>query len=214
MGLVHEDQAKKGSSANVKFPAIAGDYPGGCATAEAGDGYYQLVMGTDGVYLSMLRLGDTGEPGHAGGSECADGGLRVDRDSRSSTIRVWVNGTERLTGWHYDEDDNTVVFDEGIPEDNDVVRISRWHDRLRQRSLAEYSRGLRDRPLFLSPTDYGLSSLGWFDAEDSLMCLAVISGCTGATSGVDIVEPRWRRRTLFRSRLPTAHSCMQEKCSD
>ena len=35
-----------------------------------------------------------------------------------------MNGTERLTGWHYDEDDNTVVFDEGIPEDNDVVRVS------------------------------------------------------------------------------------------
>ena len=41
-----------------------------------------------------------------------------------STIKVYVNGTERLSGWHYDSDDNTVVFDEGIPEEGDNVRVT------------------------------------------------------------------------------------------
>ena len=117
--------AKKGSSANVKFSAIAGDYPGGCATAEAGDGYYQPVMGTDGVYLSICS--DWATPANLAMLAAASvqmAAFELTATPAPSTIRVWVNGTERLTGWHYDEDDNTVVFDEGIPEDNDVVRIN------------------------------------------------------------------------------------------
>ena len=45
--------AKKGSSANVKFSAIAGDWPGGCATADPGEGYHQAVSATGGVFLSI-----------------------------------------------------------------------------------------------------------------------------------------------------------------
>jgi hypothetical protein len=41
-----------------------------------------------------------------------------------STIHVYVNGVERLTGWHYDEADNTVFFDEGIPDEGDTVRVT------------------------------------------------------------------------------------------
>ena len=39
------------------------------------------------------------------------------------TIKVWGNGTERLNHWHYDADDNTVVFDDGVPGEGDRVRI-------------------------------------------------------------------------------------------
>ena len=45
--------AKKGSSTNVKFSAIAGDWPGGCATADPGEGYHQAVSATGGVFLSI-----------------------------------------------------------------------------------------------------------------------------------------------------------------
>ncbi len=117
--------AKKGSSANVKFSAIAGDYPGGCATAEAGDGYYQPVYGTDGVYLSICS--DWATPENLAMLAAASvqmAAFELSATPAPSSIRVWVNGTERLSGWHYDEDDNTVVFDEGIPEDDDVVRVT------------------------------------------------------------------------------------------
>jgi hypothetical protein len=117
--------AKKGSSANVKFSAIAGDYPGGCATAEAGDGYYQPVMATDGVYLSICS--DWATPSNLAQLAAASvqmAAFELSATPAPSTIRVWVNGTERLTGWRFDADDNTVIFDDGIPEDDDVVRVT------------------------------------------------------------------------------------------
>lgn len=122
--------AKKGSSANVKFSAIAGDYPGGCASesggsADAGDGYYQPVMATDGVFLSICS--DWATPSNL--SMLAAASVQMEAyelgaTAAPSTIKVYVNGTERLSGWHYDSDDNTVVFDEGIPEEGDNVRVT------------------------------------------------------------------------------------------
>jgi hypothetical protein len=117
--------AKKGSSANVKFSAIAGDYPGGCSTAEAGDGYYQPVMATDGVFLSICS--DWATPTNLSMLAAASvqvAAFELDATAAPTTIHVYVNETERLTGWHYDEPDNTVVFDEGIPEEGDTVRVT------------------------------------------------------------------------------------------
>ena len=117
--------AKKGSSANVKFSAIAGDYPGGCATAEAGDGYYQPVMATDGVFLSICS--DWATPTNLAMLAAASvqvAAFELDATPAPSTIHVYVNGTERLTGWHFDAPDNTVLFDEGIPVEGDTVRVT------------------------------------------------------------------------------------------
>ncbi|MEC8192458.1 MAG: choice-of-anchor D domain-containing protein [Myxococcota bacterium] len=122
--------AKKGSSANVKFSAIAGDYPGGCASAsggsaDAGDGYYQPVVATDGVFLSICS--DWATPSNL--SMLAAASVQMEAyelgaTAAPSTIQVFVNGTERNSGWHYDADDNTVVFDEGIPTEGDHVRVT------------------------------------------------------------------------------------------
>jgi hypothetical protein len=117
--------AKKGSSANVKFSAIAGDYPGGCATADAGDGYYQPVMATDGVFLSICS--DWATPSNLSMLAAASvqvAAFELAATPAPSTIHVYVNGVERLTGWHYDEADNTVFFDEGIPDEGDTVRVT------------------------------------------------------------------------------------------
>jgi len=117
--------AKKGSSANVKFSAIAGDYPGGCATADAGDGYYQPVMATDGVFLSICS--DWATPTNLSMLAAASvqmAAFELDATPAPTTIHVYVNGTERLSGWHYDAGDNTVVFDEGVPEEGDTVRVT------------------------------------------------------------------------------------------
>jgi hypothetical protein len=117
--------AKKGSTANVKFSAIAGDYPGGCATADAGDGYYQAVMATEGVFLSICS--DWATPTNLSMLAAASvqmAAFELNATPAQATIRVWVNGTERLDGWRYNEGDNTVVFDEDIPQEEDVVKIS------------------------------------------------------------------------------------------
>ena len=117
--------AKKGSSANVKFSAIAGDYPGGCSTADSGDGYYQPVMATEGVFLSICS--DWATPTNLSMLAAASvqmAAYELDATPAPPSIRVYVNDTERLDGWHYDEDDNTVVFDESIPQEDDVVRVT------------------------------------------------------------------------------------------
>ena len=41
-----------------------------------------------------------------------------------TTIKVYVDGTERESGWHFDEGDNMVIFDEDVPEENDRIRIT------------------------------------------------------------------------------------------
>ena len=109
----------------MKFSAIAGDYPGGCATADAGDGYYQAVMATEGVFLSICS--DWATPTNLSMLAAASvqmAAFELDARPAPSTIRVWVNGTERFDGWRYNEGDNTVVFDEDIPQEEDVVKIS------------------------------------------------------------------------------------------
>ena len=117
--------AKKGSTANVKFSAIAGDYPGGCSTADAGDGYYQPVMATDGVFLSICS--DWATPSNLSMLAAASvqmTAFELDASPSQDTIRVYVNGTERLDGWRYDEGDNTVVFEDGIPQEDDEVKVT------------------------------------------------------------------------------------------
>ncbi len=117
--------AKKGSSANVKYSAIAGDYPGGCASADAGDGYYQPVTASDGVFLSICS--DWATPDNLSMLAAASvqmAAYELGATAAEASIRVYVNGTERLTGWHYDSTDNTVVFDEGVPEEGDNVRVT------------------------------------------------------------------------------------------
>ncbi len=116
--------AKKGSSANVKFSAIAGDYPGGCATAEAGSGYYQAVSATEGVFLSICS--EWASPTNLAmlaAASIQQAAFELSATPAPSTIHVYVNGTERLDNWHYDASDNTVVFDDGIPSEGDNVRI-------------------------------------------------------------------------------------------
>ena len=116
--------AKKGSSANVKFSAIAGDYPGGCSTAEAGSGYYQAVSATEGVFLSICS--DWASPSNLAmlaAASIQQAAFELSATPAPSTIHVYVNGTEREDNWHYDASDNTVVFDDGIPTEGDNVRI-------------------------------------------------------------------------------------------
>ncbi|MFH1469033.1 MAG: choice-of-anchor D domain-containing protein [Pseudomonadota bacterium] len=120
---VAQIQAKKGSTANVKISAIAGDYPGGCGTADAGVGYYEAVQATGGEFLSICSNWS------AMVEDLADASIQLSEYELShtadpDTLVVRVNGTTITSGWHYDETANSVVFQTGIPVGGDRVMIN------------------------------------------------------------------------------------------
>jgi len=51
--MVNELEGVASDASAVQWSAIAGDVPGGCSSASAGDGYYQAVSATGGAFLSI-----------------------------------------------------------------------------------------------------------------------------------------------------------------
>ncbi len=116
-------QNKKGSVANVKISAIAGDYPGGCGSAMAGTGYYEAVNATGGEFLSICSNWASMVETLADASiELSE--YELSHTADPDTIVVRVNGSEVTSGWHYEESNNSVLFTNGIPEEGDTVRIT------------------------------------------------------------------------------------------
>ncbi len=120
---VSQIQSKKGSTANVKISAIAGDYPSGCGSAAAGTGYYEAVQATGGEFLSICsnwsNMVET----------LADASVQLSEYELShtpdpDTIVVRVNGTEDTSSWYFDPEANSVNFSTAIPEGGDTVRIT------------------------------------------------------------------------------------------
>ena len=113
----------KPSVQQLRISAVAGDYPAGCDNASAGTGYYEAVLATEGVFLSICdpwqdtvrALGDASAwIWTAPLSETPD----------PDTVAVTVEGSSRAEGWHYDQDTNAVIFDEGFPKAYHTVRVS------------------------------------------------------------------------------------------
>jgi len=122
--LVASINAKKGDSAMVKFSAIAGDYPGGCATADEGDGYWQAVNSSGGVFLSICSNWAT----PANMALLADASVTRDTFQLSgtpveSTIEVKINGSVR-TDWTFDAARNSVVITGTAPGGGDTIVIT------------------------------------------------------------------------------------------
>ncbi len=126
--LVDEIVAKKGSAALTKISAVAGPVPGGCSgggnTAEPGTGYVEAVEETGGLFLSLCS--DWG----SSAEELAEASVQQDTFELSHTayepsIVVMVNGETRTSGWSYDDDTNSVVFEnEDAPEEGATVVIT------------------------------------------------------------------------------------------
>lgn len=122
---VNQIIAKKGNASNVRMSAIAGDYPSGCSSADAGTGYYESVQMTGGVFKSIC--GNWSDPASladlAEASIVSDSYL-LDHEPIESTIQVFVNGTEVTVNWTFDPTINSVIFEEGYaPEEGDSIRI-------------------------------------------------------------------------------------------
>lgn len=104
--------------------AIAGDYPDGCETAEAGDGYHQAVEATGGVFLSICET-DWGP--HI--TAISDISTKVEGEQTDTfvlssypdpdSIVVTVDGV-KSTAWQYDPKQNAIVFDEMPPDEAEI----------------------------------------------------------------------------------------------
>ena len=106
----------------VKISAVAGDYPGGCGTALAGNGYWQAVQETGGEFLSIC---DTNWARHverlAKASIEGLGRFDLTETPDPRTVKVWVDGVEWPSDWHIDG--ATIIFDVTPPE-GAAVRVT------------------------------------------------------------------------------------------
>lgn len=124
---VNQVIAKKGNAGLVKFSAIAGDMPRGCSSngnsADAGTGYYDASVYTNGVFLSLCSdwANDVGTLANASIEQSI---FTLSSEAIESTLVVMVNGSRRTGGWTYDANTNSVVFTIDIPAEGDLVDIS------------------------------------------------------------------------------------------
>lgn len=112
---------------------VIGDYPSGCQyttqsgqlrNAQFGGGYYEVINHYGGQWYSIcaqdwgVQLQDlAGEVTSRRTFELSE------RDPMETTIEVRVNG-QISTDWTYNEDDNTVVFNDGhIPREGQTITI-------------------------------------------------------------------------------------------
>jgi hypothetical protein len=122
--LVTQIQAAKGDPGKVKISAIAGDYPGGCASADAGDGYYQAVTSTGGEFLSICSdWASSTNLERLASASVFQTSFELQHTPIPSTIEVEVNGAV-TTDWVYDPATNTVSLTVLRPEGGDTVEIS------------------------------------------------------------------------------------------
>lgn len=122
--LVDRIVAAKGSKSLVKVSAIAGDYPSGCGSNDAGTGYYEASNYTGGEFLSICASSWSSYMTQLAEASISLDTFELTATAVDHTIRVWVNDTERTGGWSYDAAANTVVFANDIPEGGDNVKIT------------------------------------------------------------------------------------------
>lgn len=106
--------------------AIIGDIPGGCTSAQAGWGYWDIVDHYNSSWWSICDI-DWGTQMEDIAQAVVDSSAYVlDHPSpKEDTISVYINGQELREGWHYYPDSNSIVFDgDKAPEAGDTVEVS------------------------------------------------------------------------------------------
>jgi hypothetical protein len=118
-------QSLKDDSDDVVFHAIGGDYPSGCGGASAYTGFYESTVATGGLFLSICatdwgaHLEDLAE-----GSAADLSSFSLTDTPVPDTIVVKVDGVTTTLGWEFNEDDNTVEFeDDYIPDGGSTIEV-------------------------------------------------------------------------------------------
>ena len=123
--LIAQLYALKADQDKVVAHAVAGDVPGGCATAEPGTGYDEVVTGTGGMFLSICST-DWGAALEiiAEGAGGVIDTFSLSEDPYEPSIEVRVDGRPVLDGWTYDAEDNAIHFDDdAIPEGGSEIDV-------------------------------------------------------------------------------------------
>lgn len=123
---VAQAQAYKDDPANLVFHAIAGPPPSGCGYAEYFSGYYEAVIATDGLFLSVCEEDWDAHMEKIVAASLGGGGeyFPLSGNPLVSTITVYIDDVSSSEGWEYDEDLNSIVFDdESYPSEGTEVRI-------------------------------------------------------------------------------------------
>ncbi|MBW1880794.1 MAG: VWA domain-containing protein [Deltaproteobacteria bacterium] len=109
-------QSYKSSPSLVKVSGIICG-PSGCGHADGWDtGYKDAVTLTNGVRLDVMATNWANNAQQlAAASLTSINRFELTQTAHPGSIRVWVDGTEWTTGWHYDAATNEVVFDTNPP---------------------------------------------------------------------------------------------------
>lgn len=116
----------KGNDDDLVMNAVAGDYPGGCSTADPGEGYYQATAATGGLFLSICSDDwGTNLEELAERSVTLRSSFRLTDPAVASTLEVSVNGARTTTGWTFNPFFNSVNFDRAhVPAGGSTVEVS------------------------------------------------------------------------------------------
>ena len=118
-------QSLKPDPDDVVIHAIAGDYPGGCGSAEPGTGWYEATVATGGLFLSICA---TDWASHlealAEGSAANLSSFELTEWPVPETIDVKIDGVRTTTGWSYNATDRAVDFDDDhIPDGGSTIEV-------------------------------------------------------------------------------------------
>ena len=101
--------------------AIAGDWPTGCANADATNTVYEMTVATGGMYLSIC---ESSWDDHM--ESIVEETIREFELSDwpvSETVDVWLDGVRLESGWAYSEAENTINFDEGVLPEFGTIEV-------------------------------------------------------------------------------------------
>ena len=106
------------------YNAVSCSGPGG--NADPGNGYVDVAAATGGVLGSICDPDwSTVLTNLAWITVSLEDSFELSLEAIESTLIVYVNGVQQLSGWYFDANTNSVIFDAAyVPQDGDVVQIN------------------------------------------------------------------------------------------
>lgn len=119
-------QSLKSDPDDVIIHAIAGDYPGGCGSAEPGVGLYEATVATGGTFLSICATDFGSHLEILAENSTADlSAFELTDIPVEQTIEVLVDGIAVTSGWAYNASTNTVDFEaDYVPQGGSTIEVS------------------------------------------------------------------------------------------
>jgi len=118
-------QSMKNDPEDVVINSVAGDYPSGCGSNQAGVGYFEGTVATGGLFLSICstdwaqHLEDLAQR-----SVSIHDSFELTQLPVQQTIEVSLDGINVTTGWDYDASLNSIVFEtDHIPAGGSTIDV-------------------------------------------------------------------------------------------